>query len=364
LAATAPPPVPTSPVGPPAAPPPPARDPSLATGLVAANVTAPPAPAPEAPRPVAKTTVAARGETTVGATVTPVAAGQQPTAVTPMKPTAPAQRPKPVKQPPTRKILPGDLICGECGEGNPPARNFCSRCGSSLKAAAVAKRHWWQRLIPHRRRKQMEAGARPWKAADGSQKSRKRGGVLAKIYVKARPIIAIMILLAGLLIGFSPNLREKVTGKIGDMRDSIESKLRPTFVPLSPINITTTSALPDQPGANLIDTNPQTFWVAPGEDPQPTIVVTFDQPFDLQRIKIWNGTAVGFKDHERVSEIHLVFDTGKSFDLHIDDVPDGKEYSIKNGDGVKTVELHITGTVTSLTSDQVGMSELEFYLKK
>ena len=59
-----------------------------------------------------------------------------------------------------------------------------------------------------------------------------------------------------------------------------------------------------------------------------------------------------------------MFDTGKSFDLHIDDVPDGKEYSIKNGDGVKTVELHITGTVTSLTSDQVGMSELEFYLRK
>ena len=155
-----------------------------------------------------------------------------------------------------------------------------------------------------------------------------------------------------------------MTGKFGDMTDSVESKLRPTFVPLAPINITVTSALPDQPGANLIDTNPQTFWVAPGEDPQPTIVVTFDQPFNLERIKIWNGTAVGFKDHERVSDIHFVFDTGKSFDLHIDDVPDGKEYSIKNGGGVRTVEMHITGTVTSLTSDQVGMSELEFYLKK
>src|SRR6185503_18170276 len=169
---------PGSPPGPPGAPPaPPGVGAPAAAGLAATapapvptSPVAPPAPAPEAPRPVAKTTVAARGETTVGATVTPVTAGQQPTAVTPMKPTAPAQRPKPVKQPPTRKILPGDLICGECGEGNPPARNFCSRCGSSLKAAAVAKRHWWQKLIPHRKRKAMEAGARPWKTADGKQK--------------------------------------------------------------------------------------------------------------------------------------------------------------------------------------------------
>jgi hypothetical protein len=357
-----PPPTPTSPVGAPAAPPP-VRDPSLATGLVASNATAPPAPAPEAPRPVAKTTVAARGETTVGGTVTPVGGGQA-TAITPMKPTAPTQRAKPVKQPPSRKILPGDLICGECGEGNPPARNFCSRCGTTLKDAAVAKRHWWQKLIPHRKRKAMEAGARPWKTADGAQKSRQRSGVFGKLFVKLRPIIALGILLAGLLIGFTPNLREKVTGKFGDATDSIESKIRPTYVPLAPISISVTSELPDQPGTNLIDTNPQTFWVAPGADPQPTIVVAFDQPFDLQRIKIWNGTAVGFKDHERVSDIHFVFDTGKTFDLHIDDVPDGKEYSIENGDDVKQIEMHITGKVTSLTSDQVGLSELEFYLRK
>ena len=71
----------------------------------------------------------------------------------------------------------------------------------------------------------------------------------AKIFVKLRPIIAIVILLAGLVVGFTPNLREKVTGKIGDAKDSIESKLRPTYVPLHPINIQVTSELPDQPGS-------------------------------------------------------------------------------------------------------------------
>jgi hypothetical protein len=280
-----------------------------------------------------------------------------------MKPTAPQNRPKPVKQPPTRKILPGDLICGECGEGNPPARNFCSRCGTTLKDAAVAKRKWWQMLIPRRKRKTMEAGARPWKTKEGAQK-RSRTNPFAKLFVKLRPIIAVFILLAGLLVGFTPNIREKVTGKIGDIKDSIESKLRPTYVPLAPIDIDVTTALPDNPGENLIDTNPLTFWVAPGNDPQPTIVVTFDEPFDMQRMKLWNGAAEGYADHERVSDIHFVFDTGKSYDLHVEDIPDGKEYAIKNGNDVRRVELHITGTVTSLASEQLGLSEIEFYFKK
>jgi hypothetical protein len=334
----------------------------LAAGLVASNATAPPAITPEAPRPVAKTSVA-RGETVVGGTVQAVTPGQ-PTAVTPMKPSAPAQRPKPVKQPPTRKILAGDLICGECGEGNPPARNFCSRCGTTLKEAKVAKRKWWQIFVPKRRQKTLEAGSRPWKASDGSTKQRRKGGALAKIYLKLRPIVAVVILLAGLLIGFSPNLRERFTNKVADVKDSAMSRIQPTYSPLAPIGITVTSQFPENPGENLIDTNPQSFWLAPGNDPEPTIVVTFDEPFDLAKIKLWNGSAVGFKDNERIQTLHFVFDTGQSFDLTVDDLPDEKLYDIKNGNDVREVEIHVTETYSSLASDTLGVSEIEFLFKK
>src|SRR5690606_16548881 len=111
-------------------------------------------------------------------------------------------------------------------------------------------------------------------------------------------------------------------------------------------------------------TNPLSFWIAPGEDPEPTIVVRFDEPFDLERIKLWNGAAVGFKDNERVQNIHFVFDTGQSFDLVVDDLPDGQEYGIENADGVREVELHVTGTYSSLAGEQLGLSEIEFYFKK
>ena len=41
------------------------------------------------------------------------------------------------KTKPTRRLRPGDLICGQCGEGNPPVRRFCGRCGDSLDRKSV-----------------------------------------------------------------------------------------------------------------------------------------------------------------------------------------------------------------------------------
>ncbi len=321
-------------------------------------------PAPAAPpRSVARTTVAS-GQTVIGAPVEPTTTTEavQPGAVAPVKPSAPTARPKPVKQAPTRKILPGDLICGECGEGNPPARNFCSRCGAGLKNAAVAKRPWWKKLIPQRRRKTLEAGARTWKTSDGATKKR-RGGKLAKVYLKLRPIVAGALLLSGMLVGFTPNLREKVTDKVGDWRQSAESKLNPSFKTLHPIKVTATTQSPEHVSDNLIDSNTLTAWHAAADDAVPILLVEFDQPFDLERIKLWNGPGEEFKKHERASDLHFVFDNGKFFDLHLDDATDGVEYEIKNGEGVRVIEIQIVGTYSSLAEDDVAIREIEFFLK-
>lgn len=342
-----------------------------AAGLVAPNVTAPQPPQapPAPPRPVARTSVSS-GETTVGATppaapAGPTAAGAiQPGAVTPVKPSAPVNRPKPVKQTPSRKILPGDLVCGDCGEGNPPARNFCSRCGATLKDAVVAKRAWWKRLVPQRKRKTLEAGARPWKAADGAQKQRRKGGALAKLYLKLRPIVAAGVLLAGLVVGFSPNLRERATGEISDAKDSVMRRISPTYVPLQPIEITANGELPEQPVSNVIDGNTLSTWVVPGEVLEPALVVRFDEPFDLERLKIWNGAAEGFKDHERARTLHFVFDNNQTFDLELKDLPDGEEYEIENAQGVREVQIFVQETFTSLTDDDLAISEIEFYFKR
>jgi len=323
----------------------------------------PPQP-PAEPRTVAKATIpTTRGETTIGAAVSPNGP-VAPSDIGPVKPTVPIPPKKPAHQPPTRKIVPGDLVCGACGEGNPPARNFCSRCGTTLRDAEVAKRSWWKRLIPHRRRRSLEAGARPWKAGDGSTKRRRGGGKLAAVYVKLRPIVAAALLVAGLVVGFQPDLRSKFTGKVSDARDSLMRRIQPRYAPLQPVAVDATAATPDAPVTNLIDGNTLTNWIVPADTPDPAFVVRFDEPFDLSRISLWNGAADGFKDHARAADLHFVFDTGQSFDLNVKDLPDQQEYGIENGAGVREVEVHIVGTYSSLGSDDLGLTEIEFLFKR
>jgi hypothetical protein len=137
-------------------------------------------------------------ETTVSGAVTAVESSQ-PTAVTPMRPAAPTGRPKPARQASSRRIVPGDLICGECGESNAPARNFCSRCGTSLRDAVVAGTPWWRRIVPTRKRKAMEAGNRPWKNKHGTEKSRTTIAS-ATWRIKRRPLLALGVLAVAVVV--------------------------------------------------------------------------------------------------------------------------------------------------------------------
>jgi len=345
----------------------PTADSGAAAALVArgATVASPKAsdnPATTEPRLVAKRTVAA-GERVVGDAETTSA--ERPATTEAVKPQRPSDRPKPVKQKPTRKILPGDLVCGDCGEGNPPSRKFCSRCGATLAAAVVAEIAWWRRFVPRRRRKSLDAGQRPWKSADGTQKKRRGiGAICATAFAKLRPVIAVVLLLGGLLYGVSPDLRGNVNTRLGDARESVMSRIEKRYSPLAPIDASATSAVEGSPATFALDSNTLSSWIAPGDDPEPTLVARFDEPIDLERIKLWNGSAVGFKDHERIRDIHFVFDTGQSFDLEVLDLPDGKDYEIKNGTGIREVELHIVGTYSSLTSTDVGLSEIEFLIRR
>ena len=79
----------------------------------------------------------------------------------PQKPAAPAPKARRRPVAPPESFDPGDLICGSCGIGNKPTRNYCRRCGTGLAAAEVASVPWWRRLWPKRTRRVKEAGSRP-----------------------------------------------------------------------------------------------------------------------------------------------------------------------------------------------------------
>ncbi len=185
-----------------------------------------------------------------------------------------------------------------------------------------------------------------------------------RVFAKLRPIAAAALLVAGLLFGFSPDIREKVTDRAAAVRDDLFSRIRKSYAPVSPIDVSATSEVDGRPATFAIDSNTLTSWIASGDDDEPTLVVRFDEPIDLARIQLWNGSAERFKEFRRVKDIHFVFDTGQSFDLTVLDVPTPEQYEISNGGGVREVEIHIDDSYNSLGGDELGLSEIEFLVQR
>jgi hypothetical protein len=222
-----------------------------------------------------------------------VATGPTAKAPTAQVPQAAKPRPKVKKQAPSRKINPGDLICGRCGEGNPGTRKFCRRCGESLIEAVVAKRPWYRRLIPQRKKKQLEAGDRPDRSsgrAAGTKARIFRGKVLGKL-ADARRILALLAIV-GIGVGFAiPSARSAImdggSGALGKVRRIVS----PTYsnIPIDPLRVSASSETVDGEAVNVADSNTLTFWRADSADPDASVTVVFVDTTDVAHVLVHPG---------------------------------------------------------------------------
>jgi hypothetical protein len=192
-----------------------------------------------------------------GATAPPAGPGAvTPAAVQPqaVKPAATKSRPAAKKAASTRTINPGDKICGQCGEGNDPARKFCRRCGASIVEAAVFKLPWykafWRRLTT---RKHKQAGARP--------KMRRRafggGGGFVFKWVFRLLILAIVVLVVLTFVGpWHKTLKAHAKRYYHDVVDVVH----PTYTPYFAHDAEATTSAPGHPALNLVDGAKNTSW--------------------------------------------------------------------------------------------------------
>ncbi|HEY0641371.1 MAG TPA: zinc ribbon domain-containing protein, partial [Pseudonocardiaceae bacterium] len=299
-----------------------------------------------------------------GALVAPVerSAGREPEAVAPTE-----QKARPVttpeRRPPTRRLEPGDLICGDCGEGNPPIRKFCSRCGTSLAEAEVVRRPWWKRILPRRKAKVHEAGARPGRA--GVRRGGSRIGEAAgRIWPILRNSVAVLLLIAGILYSVWPAFRIEVNQRVAAGRAKVEAMVLPQFEPVRPTSVTATLEHPTNPAGAVADSFTNTFWAAPGEGTQPALVFTFAQPVDVGRAILRVGNQQKFQSAHRPQVLHLVFSTGATYDVTVKDTPDPQEVEIKNGAGATSVEIHVQSLYRSLQGTDVAITEIELFRRK
>ncbi|MGH9119898.1 MAG: NADase-type glycan-binding domain-containing protein, partial [Acidimicrobiales bacterium] len=290
-----------------------------------------------------------------------------------LQPQAP-KRPNKVieKTKPTRRLQPGDLVCGDCGEGNAPVRKFCSRCGSSLAQAAVVKKKWWQKIFPAKKQKVLEAGERPGR---GGVKKKKKLSLKPVLRI-ARPVIGGLLLLGGILYAVYAPFRGFVNERVTSIKDSALDIVQQDPVPVRPNQVSSPN-VPEPPlttGCNdatgniackSVDQLTNTFWEFPVPQPgvlEPTLTVQFDRRVNIDRMIVHNGAGDQFTAFARPEELHLVFlPSNESFDVVLRDTPDPEEYSVEGGQDVTSIQIQIRTAFTSTAGTNAALSEIEFF---
>ena len=277
------------------------------------------------------------------------------------KPGRPKRDQAPVRPPaPPRTIQPGDLICGQCGEGNDPSRKFCRRCGASLVQAAVAPEpSWWRRLLK-RRRAPVKAGDRP------GRQSRSGGRALSGMMRKAVGILAALGLLGITLAAIGP-WRDSVTGGADSAFDSVRRRISPKYEPVRPSSAIASSSLPNHDPKMAIDGISNSYWAegAQGDGEGQQLVLRFDRPVDLDRIGILTGASrkpEDFLAQPRPERLHLVFSDGSTADVSIKDSAGFQTFTIKARQAT-TVEVQIKSVYKALGGKDLAITEIELFTK-
>jgi hypothetical protein len=113
-----------------------------------------------------------------------------------------------------------------------------------------------------------------------------------------------------------------------------------------------------------MDNNTATFWAAQTDPKTAALTISFDHAADLRRMIVHSGDPKKYLGSQRPQRLTLVFDTGKTDDITLTDTPEEQQHAIKNGDGVKQVQVLIAGVYPSAESTDTVISEIELFQKQ
>lgn len=265
------------------------------------------------------------------------------------------------KTKPTHRLRPGDLICGQCGEGNPPARKFCRRCGTSLTEAVPAHVPWWRRLKLRRGPRVTavpSAGGSPGRPSSGRDVKHS----MRKLYRKGRLVVGALILVAGLIYGAYPPFRNLINGKLAAAKSKVTNSINVHFVPIHAVKVSTNLQVHGHPGELAVDSFTNTYWLAPfSVTDYPTLNLTFSHPVTLTRMIINSGASGDPLADSRPSLLVLLYSNDESFTLTPQDTPKAQTLDIHNAVQIKSVKIEVEGTFPGNKSTDVAISDIELF---
>jgi zinc ribbon protein len=347
----------------------------------------PPAPQPVAPAPAMRTPAPATPAPSssmaadpipsrepvlagVGAPVSPAPAvpvhddepmSRRPTSVAPAV-ARPRTAPRTLEAPTRRR--PGDLICGQCGEGNDPTRHFCRRCGHSLDEAIAVQLSWyrriWNRLFGPRT---YEAGYRHRRVGPPN--------VLGAIWRVVRLVLLAIIVVA--LLGFAliPSFRTTVINRATNAVNPLRVQFFPHYDAVYATGATASTSTAGHLPALAVDHFLNTYWAASASDARPYLKILFLTPVDLAKIGFDSGPsgttpADSFPNQPRPKAVHVVCSDGTTADLTLRDedpsVAKNAQFYTLNAKQVTFVEIFIETTYppAGASPSSVAISEVEF----
>jgi hypothetical protein len=244
--------------------------------------------------------------------------------------------------------------CRAAAAGRRAAGRAAGGAGRPGPAAAA----WWRKLFG-RKPKEHRAGERPGK--DGVRRRTGRAGAARRQVGKViRRAITVALLLSTLIYALYQPFRGAINTAAVGLWSQVTGVFEAKLNPVRPTKVTANAQSPGHPAILVSDNATNTFWSAPVV-PEPALVFTFDHAVDLRQAIVHSGNAADLQSTHRPEKVHLVFSTGKTYDLVLADTPDEQKVPIENSAGATSVELHVVGLHRSLNGTEVAISEIELF---
>jgi hypothetical protein len=259
--------------------------------------------------------------------------------------------PKPTVAPPSKELSAGDLICGQCGEGNEPVRKFCRRCGNSLATAEVASTSRSRRFLPQRKAKVLAAGERP-------ERGKFRFGAVVRV---GSYVVLAVVLIGGIAYGALPQVRDAINSRVSSTVGAVTGNApRPT--PVKAVSLTASSAIAGHPAARAIDPDINTYWAASlSTDAHPKLTVAFTHAENVSVMLFVSGDTAAEASEPRPKTLHMVFSNGASQDITLSDSAKTQQVSINGTQSVTGMTIQIMSVYTSTSGNAVALSDVEFF---
>lgn len=261
-------------------------------------------------------------------------------------------------------LRPGDLICGDCGQGNTPIRRFCARCGFELREAEIARVPWWRRF-----RRRHGPRVIPLGTVNGQQSEPVPfpGGGFPAVWAKVKITAGIVLCLSCMLYATYAPFRNMVNNATADLRATAKGLLESQYSPVRPAKVSASRSLRGHGAKYLVDLNSASYWSAPhnarspDEPEKADLLVEFDRVVRLDQLIITAGAGDAFTDHGRPRQMILTFTNEKQMRLQLQDTAQQQKFSLDHATAIKTVRIEITDVYAAEKGKDVSIAELEFF---